>query len=288
MPQAGALRRFAPIASLHAPRTPGTLARLATRALWDELALDPKPGLVSLRDAGAHSDMSARTFVRSLFALRGHFAAFAAAGERAAPFAVLRELGLRAEAAMLAATGGVNTHRGAIFAVGLLCAAAARTQALGHALADDRLRRVLRETWGAALAAHAQALNATSHGGRVAQLYGAGGARAEAASAFPAVFEIALPALRAGRANRGGPRRARVLALLALIAHVDDTNVLHRGGRAGLSFVQRRARAIRDGNDVVAGAQAMHGELVARGLSPGGCADLLAAALFVDAVTSAR
>lgn len=285
MPQAGALRRTAPSASLDAPQTPRTLARLATRALSDELALDPKPGLVSLRDAGAHADMNARTFVRSLFALRGHFAAFAAAGERAAPFAVLRELGLRAEAAMLAATGGVNTHRGAIFAVGLLCAAAARTQALGHALADEGLRRVLRETWGAALAAHAQGQDATSHGGRVARLHGAGGARAEAACAFPAVFEIALPALRA---RRGEPRLARVLALLALIAHVDDTNVLHRGGRAGLSFVQRRARAVRAGNDVIAGARAMHGELVARGLSPGGCADLLAAALFVDAVTSAR
>jgi triphosphoribosyl-dephospho-CoA synthase len=268
-----------------ASRAPRAVARLATLALWDELALCPKPGLVSLRDEGAHDDMDARTFVRSLFALRRHFAALAAAGAEGAPFATLRELGLRAEADMLRATGGVNTHRGAIFALGLLCAAVGRCGALGAAPSDATLRRVLRETWGPALAAHVPA--STSHGAQVARLHGAGGARSEAAAAFPAVFDIALPALRAARGANRGARVARIRALLALLAHVDDTNILYRGGRAGLGFVQQRARALRAGDDAVAFAEAMHRDLVARGLSPGGSADLLSAALFVDAVQGA-
>ena len=267
------------------PTAPRAFARLATLALWDELALCPKPGLVSLRDAGAHDDMSARTFVRSLFALRRHFAALAAAGADGAPFATLRDLGLRAEADMLRATGGVNTHRGAIFAVGLLCATVARASAFGAAPSDATLRRVLRDAWGPALAAHVPA--STSHGALVARLHDAGGARGEAAAAFPAVFDIALPALRAARAANCNWRVARIRALLALLAHVDDTNILYRGGRAGLAYVQQRARGLRDGDDAIAFAEAMHRDLVARGLSPGGCADLLSAALFVDAVQGA-
>jgi len=137
MTQASPRRTTAPPASVHSPRV---LGRIAARALWHELTLHPKPGLVSLEDAGAHADMDARTFVRSLFALRPHFGHLAAAGARDAPFATLRELGIRAEAAMLAATGGVNTHRGAIFALGLLVAAAARTQAGGEPLSDASLR----------------------------------------------------------------------------------------------------------------------------------------------------
>ena len=87
------------------------------------MILYPKPGLVSLVDNGSHTDMNAATFMRSLFALRHYFAAICRAGAQAAPFSDLRRLGMAAERRMLAATGGVNTHRGAIFSIGLLCAA---------------------------------------------------------------------------------------------------------------------------------------------------------------------
>src|SRR4030095_10125803 len=100
-------------------------------------------------------------------------------------------------------------------------------------------------------------------------------------------FEIALPALRAARAGNASVRIQRVRALLALLAHVDDTNVLHRGGAVGLAFVQRRAAEVAAARDVIAQSAEMHCELVARRLSPGGSADLLAAALFVDAVQGA-
>jgi triphosphoribosyl-dephospho-CoA synthase len=99
------------------------IARLAVRSLYHELALYPKPGLVSLRDNGAHRDMDAATFVRSLFSLRGYFATIAAAGMRDAGLAELQQLGIAAESRMLQATRGINTHRGAIFTLGLLAAA---------------------------------------------------------------------------------------------------------------------------------------------------------------------
>ena len=101
-----------------------TIARLVIRSLHAELALYPKPGLVSHRDSGAHRDMDAGTFVRSLFSLRGYFAEIAAAGMRDARLAELQQIGLRAERRMLQSTQGINTHRGAVFCLGLLCAAA--------------------------------------------------------------------------------------------------------------------------------------------------------------------
>src|SRR5450830_1562357 len=107
------------------------VARIAVRSLYTELALYPKPGLVSLRDNGAHTDMNAATFLRSLFSLRHYFADIALAGMRAAPMTELRRLGIHAETRMLRATGDVNTHRGAIFALGMLGAAAGRAWSQG-------------------------------------------------------------------------------------------------------------------------------------------------------------
>jgi triphosphoribosyl-dephospho-CoA synthase len=263
------------------------IARIATRSLWAELALYPKPGLVSLRDAGAHDDMDASTFVRSLFTLRRYFAAIAAAGCAGAPFEELRRLGIEAESAMLLATGGVNTHRGSIFALGILCAAAGRAHARGEAPADTTLRRIVTAEWGGALVAYTPSLRRPSHGARAAMRYGVSGARGEAKRAFPSVFEVALPALREAIAQGFDPGHAALCALFALYARVDDTNVLHRAGAAGLAFVQQTARAFRaagflDAPDALARAEAIHREFVARRLSPGGCADLLAAALFVQ------
>jgi triphosphoribosyl-dephospho-CoA synthase len=271
-----------------APPAPKAIAMLAIGALFDELALYPKPGLVSFRNAGAHRDMDASTFVRSLFALRRYFEAIALAGADGADFAALRELGIDAEAAMLEATGGVNTHRGAIFALGLLVATVANVSARNFVPVDRTLRRTLASLWGSALDAY-ETPEATSHGAIVAARHGAGGARREAREGFPSVFEIALPELRTTLARSQDRRRARVAALFALMANVADTNVLYRVGASGLSFVRDTARSYRRQGGVETDhdferARALHREFVARGLSPGGCADLLAATLFVHAV----
>jgi triphosphoribosyl-dephospho-CoA synthase len=268
------------------------IARVAVRSLYAELVLYPKPGLVSKVDNGSHTDMTAATFVRSLFALRRYFVDITRAGMLDAPFHVLKQLGIDAEARMLRATGGINTHRGAIFCLGMLCAAIGRCRARGEALTPERIGELLRACWGQALGAHSIVSGEpVSHGARAVLRYAASGAREEGALGFPSVFDVGLPALRRAVAAGRGMREARIDALFALMAHISDTNVYHRGGIEGALTVRRQARAFvaRGGTaapDWEARALASHRNFVAARLSPGGAADLLGAVCLVHAVTT--
>lgn len=263
------------------------LGRLAIRGLYREVALAPKPGLVTPHGTGSHADMDFRTFLRSLNALRGYFPAIAACGRQRPRFAALQGLGIAAETAMLAATGGINTHRGAIFNVGLLCAGAGRLLADGARPTAAAVCAAVRDAWGGEiLASGGEAAGAASHGQAVARRYGSGGARLEAASGFPAATEVGLPAYRAARAATGDAELAAVQALFALIAELEDTNLLWRGGRAGLADARRLAAGFLAAGGVrTAGwrdhAAAIDREFVAGRLSPGGSADLLGVTLFL-------
>jgi triphosphoribosyl-dephospho-CoA synthase len=268
------------------------IARVAVRSLYAELVLYPKPGLVSKVDNGSHTDMTAATFVRSLFALRRYFADITRAGMLDAPFHVLKQLGIDAEARMLRATGGINTHRGAIFCLGMLCAAIGRCQARGEALTPARIGELLRACWGQALGVHSVVNGEpVSHGARAVLRYAASGARDEGALGFPSVFDVGLPALRRALAAGRGLREARIDALFALMAHISDTNVYHRGGVEGALTVRRQARAFiargaTAAQDWEARAVASHRTFVTARLSPGGAADLLGAVCLVHAVTT--
>lgn len=255
------------------------IGRAATLALYDELALSPKPGLVTLTDRGSHADMDAHSFMRSLFALRGYFVRIAELGAAGAPFEALERCGIQAEARMLAATGGINTHRGAIFMLGLLCAAAG---ALGRPPTPALIRRTLLEHWGEALAARARRPSQLP-GGRAAQRFHLRSASAEAAMGFPTLFETAVPALTQARGLP--PRTARLDTLFAIMAVLDDSNLAHRGGLEGLRFAQTTARdflAAGGASQGLGAAEAIAAEFVRRNLSPGGAADTLAAACWLD------
>jgi triphosphoribosyl-dephospho-CoA synthase len=264
------------------------IGHAAVRALLGELAAFPKPGLVSFVDNGSHADMTARHFVRSAAALRHYYTAIACAGARTEGFDPLRRLAVEAEVAMLRATGGVNTHRGAIFSLGLLAAAAGVAEARRASGKHPRpLGALVRQCWGADIAAHRR--DPGSHGSAVSRHHGPGGAQAEAAAGFPSVYGVALPAYR--RVLQAGlpQRAAAVQAFFALLARVEDTNLVHRGGIEGLRFARRAARDFLDAGGVFAAdaaprALAVHRAMVERRLSPGGCADLLAACLFVAAL----
>lgn len=266
------------------------IARCAVRALYAELVLEPKPGLVSLRDNGSHSDMTAATFVKSLFALRHYFGQMARAGALGRPFEWLQALGLDAEQRMLAATSGINTHRGAVFALGLLCAAAGRLAAQGEALRAPALRASLMAHWGQALRLRAESAARAaplSNGQRAARRFGLRSAGEEAALGFPTLFEVTLPSLQAALRAGHAPRAARVQAFFATMAVLDDTNTAHRGGWEGAQFVKTAARTFLDGGGVaqadwLAQARAIHADCVARRLSPGGAADVLAAACWLQ------
>ncbi len=284
-PDADACRADAPSA--------GRVADLAHAALIGELETWPKPGLVSPVDSGSHDDMDAETLRRSAAAIRPFFAELVAAGARAAEMADLRAIGLKAETAMMRATGGVNAHRGAIFSLGLICAAAG-AKGEGHGVGRagaEALAEAVGHLWGPAISR--APVSAVSHGGRAARRFGVGGASAEAASGFPTIRAVGLPALRFGRSCApGDPEAARVHCFFALLAVVDDTNLLHRGGADGLVGARAAAATFLDAGGIAAPAwreraAAIHRSFVAARLSPGGCADLLAATLLLDALASA-
>ncbi|NUZ06414.1 triphosphoribosyl-dephospho-CoA synthase [Schlegelella sp. ID0723] len=276
-----------PCASLDA--TLRRIARAATAALYDELALHPKPGLVSFVDRGSHADMDATTFMRSLFALRHYFAQVTALGACGAAFEALEGAGIAAERRMLRATGGINTHRGAVFTLGLLCAAAGRCAAAGELPTAEVLRRHLQQGWGAALHARAGA-PPRSPAAAAARAAGLASANDEAARGFPVLFDAVWPALCRARGDGVDPQGARLDALLAAIASLDDTNLLRRGGRAGLDFARdAAARWLAQGGARRVGAvghlEALHRDFVRRRLSPGGAADMLAAACWLERVS---
>lgn len=257
------------------------IAASASACLHLEIDTYPKPGLVSHIDSGSHSDMDAALLHASADVLEVFFSDLAAAGAVGASMGRLRAIGLAAERAMLAATRGVNTHRGAIFSLGLLVAAAGFRSVY-------RLPRPLGEivarVWGTGILSGPVPLH--SHGADASRRYGARGARHEAALGFPTLYRVGIPALRQGQAFAPhDSEAARVHCCFALIAELEDTNLLHRGGSQGLSFAQRQAARFlaRGGVSHITWRQdalGVHESFIERNLSPGGSADMLAASMF--------
>jgi triphosphoribosyl-dephospho-CoA synthase len=251
--------------------------------------LSPKPGLVSPDSQGSHADMDYTTFLRSLHALRPYFPAITQCGLSRPGLLPLQMLGIGAEAEMLAATNGVNTHRGAIFNLGLLCAAAGWLIADGELPSAQRACETVQIIWGSEILSGLvtqSAAEAQSHGLIVARRYGSGGARQEAAAGFPAAMEVGLPAYRHALAASGDCELAAVQTLFALMAELDDTNLLWRGGREGLAYGHRSAADFLAAGGVFATdwrehAEAIDRDFVAHRLSPGGSADLLGVTLFL-------
>lgn len=264
------------------------LADLAVDALIDEADLSPKPALVDRRGNGAHTDLHLGLMHASALSLWPAFKEMADAaiefGDVGLPLReALGRIGREGEQAMLATTNGVNTHRGAIWALGLLVAAAAleNTNASAVTLCAARL----------ALLDDRFAPRPLSHGAQVAQRYGARGAREEAQLGFPSVLQRGLPQLKRSRALGHGEQNARLDALLAIMTRLADTCVLYRAGEQGLHTMQLGAQAVLDagGSASLGGRRRLHEldeQLIALNASPGGAADLLAACLFIDRLES--
>jgi len=277
------LRQVAPIRSV---LDAGQLAELARQALVAEVELTPKPGLVDRRGAGAHSDLSLDLMRQSAAAIAPYFEAMADSAQ-SMPFdrglrTEVAAIGRAAESAMLQATNGSNAHKGAIWILGLLVTAASRGIDLNPAaIAQDA-------AFLARLPDRAQP-QLLSHGEMVRARYGATGARGEAFAGFPHVLHVGLPTLRAERNRARTETNSRLWALLNIMARLEDTCVLYRGGAEGLAIVQKGASdaLLAGGPGSVAGELAMlrlDQELLIRNISPGGAADLLAATLFLDAL----
>jgi triphosphoribosyl-dephospho-CoA synthase len=265
------------------------LATLAVTALIEEAELTPKPGLVDQRGPGAHADLSLALMRRSARSLRPQFEQMALVSFRQMPNQTLREqlgaIGRSAERSMLLVTNGANTHRGAIWALGLLVSAAAMEASSPEVVAERAGQLASLPDWNAPQ-------QQLSNGSRVIERYQVSGARGEAQAGFPHVIAAGLPMLRRSRRRGGSETEARLDTLLAIMMSLNDTCLFHRGGRVALNTAQAAAASIlaSGGTTTIRGwelQRQLDRDLVALNASPGGSADLLAATLLLDFMVNA-
>ncbi len=262
----------------------------ASRAMREEVCLSPKPGLVDSFDSGAHRDMDLALFLRSAASLEPYFNDIAregASGETALLLDRLRPLGIRAEETMFAATGGINTHKGQIFSLGVCTAAAVRVSSAGEIPEEAaQICRGLKGELVRSRSAEVDGKRTLSHGERIFRDTGTTGIRGEAEEGFPSVSLHALPAYRKAFGEGADREEAALEALLTLMSVTADSNVLHRRGWEGLALMRSEAGEFlsRGGmrqSDAVDRLLAMNRLFVRENISPGGCADLLALTLFL-------
>jgi len=228
------------------------IGALAVEAMLYEVAATPKPGLVDRANSGAHADMDFFTFMSSAAALRSYFdccAQIGAAAVQAEPnfLPELQRLGREAESNMFTMTGGINTHKGMIFSLGIL---AACTGYLGNRqevmTAEEICQTAARLCKGLCAAAY-QGLRdkpetQRTKGEKMCLRYGVMGVRGEAEAGFPSLCRISLPHYRQCRADGMEMNDALVDTLLALMAGTEDTNILGRHDAEKLQRVKKLAQ----------------------------------------------
>lgn len=270
--QEGKLREALPL--VPTTDTPWLLAYLAVRALRKELALSPKPGLVDRFDSGSHTDMDFALMTRSIDSLHDFFTRTAVLGfnEESLTAESLRSLGIQAEAAMMAATGGVNTHRGAIFSLGLAVAAAAR-------LLSGRSSSTLSGEI-AALASQFKPAGGT-HGQAVHHRYGTMGALENAQTGYAQLFRSWLPFYQNSQKTDADCLRL----LMRIIAELDDSNAIYRAGLPAANEARRKAAQLADGDCSREALERLNEDFKRQHISHGGAADMLALTFFADSIS---
>ena len=271
-------------------------ASFAVRALLYEVGVTPKPGLVDRCGNGAHSDMDFFTFMDSTAALSTYFRdiTLKALHSQTKPgklLGELRYLGQTAENTMFAATNGVNTHKGIIFSLGLLCAAAGalyhRDLPVTPVKVLDTAAQIAAELPGELKKSDEE----ITYGKQAYDAHCLLGARGEAAAGFPSVRFFGYPLLKELIQEKAlSMNDAGVITLLGIMAQLDDTNMVHRKGIASLKSLQQELQAFqrqkRNPDEMLNLAQELDETLVLENLSPGGSADMLALSFFLYFVDS--
>ena len=261
----------------YASTVPYLIAHMATDALRAELHTTPKPGLVDRNDNGAHKDMDLALMNRSIDALQPYFVKLALLGSDATlpSSEEVRQIGLEAERAMLNATGGVNTHRGALFSMGLTTLAAAWCMENSGNIDEKQLRGLIMQV------AAGFAPTAGTHGNDAVNAHRVTGALDLAKAGYEQLFNVWLPAY--GRLLDENADTARHRLLLLIMSQLDDTNVIHRVGYEQAQQVKQEARTLLDSYST-AGMETLNRDYIARNISPGGSADMVALTLFIHAL----
>ena len=280
--------------SAQADETARRISGQAVDSLLAEVHVGPKPGLVDRFNSGAHRDMDESTFIRSAESLRGYFADCAyggmylgLTGDESITDSLV-SLGKDAEKTMLSATGGINTHKGAIFSMGIFACAAGMSDAAEvsrGAESGNAPGRSFRENvlWlGRKLSG--LTVSDDTAGARIKEEHGIGGIRSEAAAGYPTVFDTGLPVLKAGLAS-DDTEAAALKALTAIIAEAEDTNVIARGGTEASKWLKSEAAGIlkksgTSGFDIREAFADLDRKCIEKNISPGGSADLLGLCLF--------
>ena len=265
------------------------IARIAKESLLREVYTAPKPGLVDPLNRGSHIDMDVSDFERSADALEPYFLSCVKTGAEhksespESTFPSLKSLGIEAEKSMYSATCGVNTHKGAIFSMGILAGAIGRLMTPdGYMPSTDEILSEAARISCTSIKRDFENIDRSTAGGRAYIECGIRGIRGEVIDGFPSIKNIAIPAYRAALARGKSRNDAGVLTLLHLIANVYDTNLYKRGGEAGMLYARDLARNLLSSPDPSPESICqMDKELTERNLSPGGCADLLAATYFL-------
>ena len=252
---------------------PYLVADLAERALRMELDTTPKPGLVDRRDNGAHKDMDYALMSKSISALRPYLTRLAVESAKDIDPAKIKEIGIEAEKAMLKATGGVNTHKGALFCIGLSVAAASNLASATGSVQVYSFKELVSR-----VASEIPAAQGT-HGAEAKRSFKVGGALENARGAYPELFADWLPYYLS---LEGDPFRCHK-TLLHIMTTLDDTNILHRRGEEGLARAKSEAaRLLEDFSE--SGLSSLNKDFIRENISPGGSADMLSLTIFINSI----
>lgn len=252
---------------------PYLVADLAERALRLELDTTPKPGLVDRQDNGAHKDMDYALMSKSISALRPYLTRLAVESAKDIDPAKIKEIGIEAEKAMLKATGGVNTHKGALFCIGLSVAAASYLASTTGSVEAYSFKELVSRAASEIPSARG------THGAEAKRSFKAVGALENARAAYPELFVDWLPYYRS---LEGDPFRCHK-TLLHIMTTLDDTNILHRRGAEGLAHAEAEAaRLLEDFSE--SGLSSLNKDFIRENISPGGSADMLSLTIFIESI----
>lgn len=252
---------------------PYLVADLAERALRLELDTTPKPGLVDRQDNGAHKDMDYALMTKSISALRPYLTRLAVESAKDIDPVKIKEIGIEAEKAMLKATGGVNTHKGALFCIGLSVAAASYLASTTGSVEAYSFKELVSRAASEIPSARG------THGAEAKRSFKAVGALENARAAYPELFTDWLPYYRS---LEGDPFRCHK-TLLHIMTTLDDTNILHRRGAEGLAHAEAEAaRLLEDFSE--SGLSSLNKDFIRENISPGGSADMLSLTIFIESI----
>lgn len=272
-------------------------AELAYRAMLIEVYTTPKPGLVDLNNNGSHRDMTVQTFELSAQAIRPWLAMFTQIGIETATQPItdllpsLRPSGRQCERDMFLVTAGINTHKGMLFSLSLICAVTGRLWQQGKILSLHLIcETIAAATQGIVERELMQNAAPKTAGERFFHQHGLTGVRGEVASGFQTVRTYAMPVYHKALEQTDHQNAALLEVMLSLLANNQDTNLVSRGGLQGLQFTQQQAKSIIESTQFLSrernsALEELDVLLIERNLSPGGSADLLAVTWLLEQLT---